>query len=138
MLSLLRKLLDKKNNTQVIYPLNADGVTVTGAAGAWTWGAWTALAAALPANLGDRQLVAVDVEAASGAGRFEIQIGIGDVGAETNICACRFTATAAVDAGRIVIPSSIQIPQGSRVAARVRSSAGGAQTLDLAAELNAI
>lgn len=137
MLSLIRKLLDKKNSNSTVYPAGADGPTVAGAVGAWAWSAaYVQIVAATPAAT-DMQLVAVVVEAVSGADRFEVQIGIGGAGAETPIATFRFTATAAELSGRYVLPSSIPIPGGSRISARTRSSGGGASA-DLAVECIAL
>jgi len=103
----------------------ANAVTLTSAAGAWTWGAWTQIALAAVV-LVETQIVAVSLENFVGAiaqGEVEIGIGVAPVGAALG----RFQI-ALINGNQLVKP--IRIPAATAVVARYRTSTGAADTVD--------
>lgn len=95
----------------------ADGITLTGGAGAWAQGVWAEVDAAVAANV---VLTGLMVEAVTGI--HEIQIGTGAAAAEVGLCSMKVPAV-----GYYPLRST-RIPSATRIAARTASKAGGAQT----------
>ncbi len=105
----------------------AAAITLTSAAGAWTWGVWAQIAASV--GTADVQLAGLTLENFTGvASQGEVEIGTGGVGAEAAV------ARVQIANGGGLLPHGILIPAGTRVAARYRTATGAADTVD--AKLN--
>lgn len=120
----LEKLNNKLSGTfrgQIqCYPSLAAGVTVTGAPGAWTRGAWTEV---VPAATITSKYVVFDVVVESLTGAHQLEFGQGGAGSETSI-------------GNIKVLTSgrfqLHLPNlgaNTRLSARTASAAGGAQQI---------
>lgn len=113
-----------------VFPTSADlaaaaAVTLTaGAGGAWNWGAWVQIVAAVGVTV-DTQITGLTLENFTGAlSQGEVEIGLGGVGAEVT----RVTVPSASPDYVLVPPVFVQ--SGTRIAARYRTSTGAADTVD--------
>lgn len=115
-----------------VLPTSADGaaaaaITLTKNAVAWTWGAWAQIVAAAGLTV-DTWLVGLTLENLSNPVstiQGEVQVGTGGAGAEAAI------GTYPISASVLFLPSRIRIPNGTRIAARFRSSSATADTVDV-------
>lgn len=121
---------DHIHSPQKVYPTLANGVQLTGAAGAWTLGA---IAEVVPANTitSPFDIHWLNVESASVADTFEVVIYQGPGASETEISRVRFTKSAAIDlqAG-IPIQTAILVPN-ARISAACASASGGGDTITI-------
>jgi hypothetical protein len=110
------------------YPTLANGVTVTGAAGAWTLGAFVEI---VPASTitSEFDIHYVSVEALSANDVYELHLfyGAGDTFAGS----IRFVKNAAVDAVVNAPFMTELIPANSRIRAKLATKGGGSDTADI-------
>ncbi len=133
MLSLIRALFNllirSVSLVAGVLPTSADtvaaaAVTVTAAAGAWTWGAWTQIAASV--GTAPVQITGFTLENPVGAafqGEIAIGTGTAPAGAERG----RWPLVA----GHYVLPIPFWVAAGAGVVARLRTSTGAADTIDV-------
>lgn len=121
---------DHTHMSQFVYPNLADGVVVTGAAGAWTLGA---LVEVIPVNTitDPFDIHWINVEAASAVDTYVIVLYYGAGGAETEWGRTRFTKSAVLDIQAGVPFQCPIVPKNTRIAAAVANSAGGAETVTI-------
>lgn len=119
---------------QWCYPTLADGVTVTGAAGAWALGAITEVIPADTKTL-PYDIHYINVEAASPAADvFEIVLYSGAVASEVEVGRIRFTKSSAVDT-QSGLPFQMDIvPGNTRLSAAMASASGGSDTITISVE----
>lgn len=138
MLSLLRRVFNILVRSEalryIVIPTSADtvaavAITTTAAAGAWTWGNYAQIAATV--GTADVQLTGLTLENLVGAAGLqgEIQIASGAAASEVPL------VTVQLARAQIDFDTPIRIPSGTRVAARLRTSTGAADTVDV--KLNA-
>jgi hypothetical protein len=127
----LHVLEEHMHSAQDVYPTGAGGVTVTGAAGAWTLGAFTEI---IPADtvVEDFDLHWVNVEGVSASGLFELVL----YAVEVEICRTRFTVLGTP--ANVIIPAiRIQTPifvKNTQVQAKIMNSAGGSESATISVE----
>lgn len=113
-----------------VYPTSADtvaaaAVTITSAAGAWTWGAWGQIVAAAGVTA-ETKITGFTLENFAGAvAQGEVAIGSGGVGAEVEL-GRRPIAMADYE-----FPDPLYVPAASRLVARYRTATGAADTVDV-------
>jgi hypothetical protein len=110
-----------------VYPTLANGVTVTGAAGAWALGAFAVL---VPANAitNDFDIHHINVAAYNANDTFELVIYSGANGAEVEIGRCRFTRLTNVGASPHIPMQTPIIPANTQIKAKIASQAGTSNT----------
>jgi hypothetical protein len=120
------------HHDSLVVPDGAVPVTLTcGTAAAWTWGSWVEMVSAGSApdeEFDFHWLLLRDISANSD---YEIQIGAGGAGSEvvqTTLTAFKSAGFSQEGSLSIMCP---QIPAGTRVAARVRSASGNADTVGI-------
>ena len=118
---LYNALIGSDNIAYGVLPNGAASVTVTAAA-AWVFGAWAEIAASVGAVDAWLYYVAMENPSAPAAG-YDVGIGRGAGGAEVSI------ATVSLFNGVMFLPFPARIPATTRVAGRVRSSTGAADTV---------
>lgn len=133
LLQMLRKLyLALVNTTLVRYgvlPTSADtvaaaAVLIASAGAAWTWGAWTQIAATV--GTADLWLYGYSLENFVGAAsQGEIQIGFGTAPLGTALVTIQSVVAGAG------LPRPIRVPAGLGVVARYRTSTGAADSVDI-------
>ena len=112
-----------------VFPTSADtvaaaAVTLTAAAGIWTWGAWIQIVAAVGVTA-DTQVTGLTMENFVGApSQGEVGIAIGAGGAEVEL------ARVPAANGYYTFPAAILVNAATRVSARYRTSTGIADTVD--------
>jgi hypothetical protein len=108
----------------VVFPDGAVPVTLTGTAGAW--GAWAGAGDQIAATVGavPVHIYQIDMSNPTGPVDFEIQIGYGPAATET------WFGAITMNVASVVLPFPLEIPAGSRLAARCRDSVGG-NTVDV-------
>lgn len=116
------------HSAQNVYPTGAAGITITGAAGAWTLGDYAEI---VPVNTitSDFDLHWINIEAVSAAGIYEIVL----YAATTEIGRKR-SAILGTPANIIVPPMRVQteiIDKNTQIQAKVMNAAGGSETITI-------
>ena len=115
-------LIGSDNIRYAVLPDGAASVTLTAAAGAWTYALWSQIAASVGAA--DGWLVAVYAENPSApAAGYDVNIGSGAIAAEVSL------AVVPIFQSINPLPFPIRIAATTRVAGRCRSSTGVADTI---------
>jgi len=111
------------------YPTLASGVTVTGAAGAWTNGAYVEI---IPANTvtSDFDIHFVSIEDMSANDVYELELAYG--AGDTHAGCIRLVKSVGNEATQQIPVQTPIIPKNSRVRARVATAGGGSDTVDIA------
>lgn len=126
----LEIISDHIHGAQKVYPTLANGVTLTGAAGAWALGAKTEIIpASTVASIFDLHFV--NIGAVSATDTYEVVFYKGDALSEVEIGRCRVVRTAAQSGTAPVPIMTERLPANTRVSAAVASSSGGSDTLVL-------
>lgn len=128
---LVRLLISSTALVAGVLPTSADtvaatAITLTAAAGAWTWTVlWTQIVTAVGLTA-DTQITGFTLENfVGGAAQGEVAIAIGALAAEVEIG--RWPIVAAT----YVLPRPIMVHAGTRITARYRTSTGAADTVDI-------
>ena len=129
----IHTISDHIHSSQWVYPTLAAGVTVTGAAGAWTLGA---IAEVIPASTitDPFDVHYINIEAASAVDTYEIVIYKGAAAAEVEIGRVRFTKSANLDTQSGVPFMMDIVPANTRISAACASSGGGGDTITISVE----
>lgn len=119
---LYNALVGSDNIVYGVFPNGAASVTLTAAAGVWTFGVWAQIVASVGAADVWVCGVAVENPSAPAAG-YDVGIGRGPGASEVNI------ATVPIFQAVVFLPFPIRVPAVTRLAGRVRSSTGAADTI---------
>jgi len=118
-----------KSSMQAVIPTLANGVTVTGAAGAWVQGAQATIVAAN--NIAsDFYVDGVFVEATPAAG------DIGELKLYYGATPTSFAVVRIASFGYIPLPAKTLIPANSQIVAKLATKAGGSHTADISIHLH--
>lgn len=138
LMALTRRLNDGPGRIYSL-PLGAAGVTLTGGAGAWANPAnWTQIVATSPAVA--TRIVGLAFDTPSGAMLAEIDLGLGagDPAAAIVTYSFRVATDASFYLPSFITKGSGRVAANTRVAGRVRTAAGGAQTINVKVLFQAI
>jgi hypothetical protein len=114
---------DHFHSVAKVYPTLANGVVVTGAAGAWALGAFAVI---VPANTitDDFDIHHLNIAAFNANDTFELVLYSGANGAEVEIGRCRFTRLSNVGASPHIPMQTPIIPANTQIKAKIASQAG--------------
>lgn len=112
-------------NTGKVYPTLAAAVTVTGAAGANTYGAYVELFAA---SVTTKPIIITSIDVSVIAGVQQFAIGFGAAASEVIKTELPISTT-----GQKILPRPLFVPAGYRVAFKTASVAGGSQAIQVKA-----
>ena len=133
--AIYRALVNSVGITLGVFPTSADtvaaaAITLTSAAGAWTWGVWVEIVSAA-GNPNKNEVYGLTLENFVGLlGQGEVQIGTGAGGAEAAIIT---VPTVGADQSFPVIT----VPPATRIAGRYRDSVAVANTVDVKLKVRA-
>lgn len=118
------------HSAQKVYPTLANGVTITGAAGAWALGAFAVI---VPANTipNPFDIHHLNVAAYNSSDTFEIVLYSGPNGAEVEIGRVRVTRISNVGASPHVVMMTPLIAANSQIKAKVASQNGTSNTITI-------
>lgn len=126
--SFLEIIEDHIHKPSLVYPTLANGVTITGAAGAWTLGAFAEIVpASTIASIFDIHHVSIEGISANDVYELVLYYGATDI----ECGRVRFTKTAVMDSVMNMPIQTPRIPANSKVRAKVASKGGGSDTVDL-------
>jgi len=113
-----------------VYPTLADGVTVTGAAGAWTLGGFVEI---VPASTiaDDFDIHHISIEAINNVDVYELVLYKGAVASEVEIGRVRFTKTSNLDSTFNMPFQCAILDNTERISAKVASKGGGSDSVDI-------
>lgn len=125
--SKIKTVLEHVHSSAKVYPTLANGVTITGATGAWTLGSFAEI---IPASTitSDFDIHFISIENISANDVYELVLYKGAVSSEIEIGRIRFVKTALIEA---VLNVPIQTPiisANERISAKLASAGGGSDT----------
>lgn len=123
-------LLDHVHSESKVYPTLANGVTVTGAAGAWTLGVFAEI---FPASTitSDFDIHFIGVEAISANDVYELVLYQGPVASEVEIGRVRFSKSTVQEGTQNQPFQTPIIAANERISAKVASAGGGSDTVTI-------
>jgi hypothetical protein len=123
----LDALYDHAHSIQKVYPTLANGITVTGAAGAWTLGNYAVI---VPTNTiaSDFDIHYLNISAYNANDTFELVLYSGADGSEVEIGRARFTRLTNVGSSPHVHFQTPIIPANTQIKAKIASQAGTSNT----------